>query len=80
EPATSETAESAVAAEQASAVEETGAVDLTAPNDDVREDHPGVYTSRGLSDDETAADAGPETEASAEEQAGETRATGVATT
>lgn len=80
EPATSETAESAVAAEQASAVEETSAVDLTAPNDDVREDHPGVYTSRGFSDDEAAADAGPETEASAEEPAGQPSDTGMSTT
>ena len=51
-------ADSAVAAEQAAAVEETNAVDLTAANDDVREDHPGVYTSRGFSDDEAVESAG----------------------
>lgn len=81
EPATSETTDSAVAAEQAAAVEETSAVDLTARNDDVREDHPGVYTSRGFSDDEeAAAEFGPETEASAEEPTGEPSDTGMATT
>lgn len=62
----------AVAAEQAAVVEETRAVDLTVENDDVREDHPGVYTSRGFSDDEVAADTSAETEDSAEEPAVET--------
>lgn len=79
-PATSEAADSAVAAEQAAAVEETSVVDLTAPNDDVREDHPGVYTSRGFSDEETAADTSSETEPSAEEPASETGDAEVETT
>lgn len=76
----SEAAESAVGAEQAAAVAETSAVDLTAANDDVREDHPGVYTSRGFSDDEAAADSSVETEESAGELAGETSDDGTATT
>lgn len=78
-PTTSEAAESAAAAEQAAAVEETSAVDLSAPNDDVREDHPGVYTSRGFSDDEPAADTSAETEDSAEEPADEASDSGVYT-
>lgn len=73
-------ANSAVAAEQAAVVEETRAVDLTAANDDVREDHPGVYTSRGFSDDEGAADTSAGTRSSAAEPAGETSDDGVETT
>lgn len=73
-------ADSAVAAEQAAVVEETSAVDLTAANDDVREDHPGVYTSRGFSADEVAADTSAETEGSAEGPAGETSDDRIGTT
>ncbi|WP_342038082.1 ParB/RepB/Spo0J family partition protein [Brevibacterium ammoniilyticum] len=69
-----------MAAEQAAAVAETSAVDLAAANDDVREDHPGVYTSRGFSDDEAAADTSAETAGSAEEPAGERSNDGVQTT
>ena len=78
--ATFEGAESAAAAEQAAAVEETSAVDFSAANDDVREDHPGVFTSRGFSDDEPAADTSAETEKLAEEPASETGDVDVDTT